>query len=63
MGPPGMMNSDPSLAGYFPSNERTRTFPTGYAQINGYTFATHVTSPAGTIGNPATNPFEPTFSC
>lgn len=49
---------NPSLVGYFPSNERTRTFPTGYAQINGYTFVTHVTSPAGTIGNPATNPFD-----
>ncbi len=48
----------PSLVGYFPSEERARTFPTGFAQINGYTFVSHITSPAGTNGNPETNPFS-----
>ncbi|MDP6958771.1 MAG: hypothetical protein QF645_08155, partial [Planctomycetota bacterium] len=51
-------NFKSSLVGYFPSEERERTFPTGVAQINGYTFVAHCTAPAGTVGNPETNPFD-----
>ncbi len=51
-------NFTSSLVGYFPSEERERTFPTGYAQINGYTFVAHCAAPAGTVGNPETNPFD-----